>query len=147
MKQFLGFCLLLLFAFAMTSCGRTASDQSLGLAIGLNTDSSAILIKGLPLELMNELEQNPSESIDWRHFFAVYEDVNDTEMQDLAKPLEGTYEIRERMISFRPKSAFQKGQQYIVYCYIQELRLDVLTLFKAQGWQQQQRPLEYRFRY
>lgn len=130
-----------------TSCQQAAEVHPLGLKIKLSNDRSAIEIKGIPQELCNELQEQAPNDPSWDQLVAVYEDLNDPEIQDLVKPLKGTYELRQQSLLFRPAHPFQKGRHYLVQVYAQHLQLNVINLFQTQGWRRQQKPLEYRFQY
>ena len=129
------------------SCSQPKASHDLGLEIRLSEDSTAVIVDHIPQELLYEFSRIATDDDSWKQFFAVYEDAENTEVQNLLAPLSGNYEINDRAVMFRPSLSFTKGKGYIVQVYAQNLQLDAMSLFKRNGWQMKQSPLEYKFRY
>lgn len=145
-RKFLFYCLIGLCCFSW-ACSRPKASNELGLDIRLSEDSTALVVDHLPQELLHELASLSAEDESWKGFFAVYEDAENPEVQHLLAPLSGSYEIEGRAVAFRPALPFIRGKGYIVQVYAQNLQMDALSLFKPNGWQMKQSPLEYKFRY
>lgn len=142
------FCLGLFLSSMFTGCQNTTeSKNALDLDIRLSPDSSSIWIKNLPAELLSEMQNNSGDTILWKQLMAVYAEPADADLRDFQQALPGTYRLNNQQAEFTPRQPFKKGQAYFVLVYPRNLQLNLLSLLQKNSRQNQEKPLEYKFRY
>lgn len=141
-----GFLFCLVGILAISACqNRTGLDNELDLQVRLSPDSSAVMLKNMPAELLTFLQSDSLDTVFCKQFFAVYPETGDPDLRDLQKPLPGNYQLRDSALLFTPLVPFVKGQAYFVQVYPKNLQLNLLQLFKKEGLQSKSKPFEYKF--
>ncbi len=114
--------LVLVLLFSLFSCNPSANNLLQNqIKIYLNTDSSAVIVSGFnPIEL-EELKKDSFQN--YHQLFEVFVKV-DEELQDLQKPIEGEYAIKDSILTFKPIKNFKSGNTYLVECYLNSPHAD-----------------------
>jgi hypothetical protein len=116
------------FILLMLSSCQPKSNHQLEERIDLkiSSDSSSIEFSGINPYLIEELKTDSLSNEDWQHYFSVYQKV-DEDLQELQRPISGTYLINKKSVSFKPDTAFVKDRTYLVELYIQDPNSSVLN--------------------
>lgn len=123
----------------------TTDKGGLGLNIRLSADKSAVLVEPLPPELVSSLSD--TDTLLWKQFLKVYPEPEDPDLRDFQKPMTGKYLLAGNSLRFKPDVPFKKGQAYFAQVQTKDLGLNLMGLFQKKGWQQKQKPQEFRFSY
>lgn len=112
-----------LFLLFIGSCtGQNGNERTAeSMNIRLNSDSSAIELREVPVYIIEKLGSDSLNFLQWSDFFAVYEENQDPEMRDFQSPLSGYYSVEGNRVSFRPDSSFVRGRSYFSRCYTKRL--------------------------
>lgn len=112
-----------LFLSVLSSCTGQNKDERTAesMNIRLNSDSSAIELREVPVYIIEKLSSDSLNFLQWSDFFAVYKESQDPEMRDFQSPLSGSYSVEGNRIRFRPDSAFVRGCSYFSRCYTKRL--------------------------
>lgn len=142
------FCVSLMVLMGLMACqNQPVLKNNLDLIIRLSPDSTAVMVKNLPSELLSDFKADSLDTIFCKQFFAVYPEIADQDLRDLQKPLSGIYQLRDSALYFTPTTPFAKGRAYFVQVYARKLQLNASELLKNEAWRNKTKPLEYKFSY
>jgi hypothetical protein len=99
------------------------------MSIQITKDSAAIEVKGIDAYILNELQTDTLNIVNWNSHFAVFNQAEE-DVQDLEIPIKGNYQLIENGISFKPKFPFKKNKIYLVELYIQNPNTDISQQLK-----------------
>lgn len=140
--------LAIIFLFFILACKQQDKKESSinSLLITLSADSSALELKGIPVDALEELQSDSLPDSLWVNFFAVYEEPSDYEMRDFQPALAGTYLIADSLIRFKPNEEFKSGIAYFSRSYTKMLLNDPEDLLKRRELFSSDGFIEYKFR-
>ena len=119
----------LIFFFSCNS--RTSNQLETKMSIQITKDSAAIEVKGIDAYILNELQTDTLNVVNWNSHFSVFNKVEE-DVQDLETPIKGNYQLIENGISFKPESPFKKNKTYLVELYIQKPNTDISQQLKRE---------------
>ena len=99
------------------------------MSIQITKDSAVIEVKGIDAYILNELQTDTLNVVNWNSHFSVFNKVEE-DVQDLETPIKGNYQLIENGISFKPESPFKKNKTYLVELYIQNPNTDISRQLK-----------------
>ena len=138
----------IIFLFFIHACKQQDTKESPpnSLQITFSTDSTALELKGIPLNAMEELQSDSLPDSLWVNFFAVYEEPSDSEMRDFQPPLAGTYLIKNNIIQFKPNDSFKPDIAYFARSYTKMLLQDSEDLLSRRELFSSDGFIEYKFK-
>ena len=127
MKRNLFFLLLI----SLCSCKSASNNQLVEeISISTNSDSTQIFVNGIDPFILKELKSDSLSISDWKRNISIYLKTKDQDLQDLEKPIEGSYRVQNSSIVFKPIKPFVKSETYIVELYLQNPKGDLMDKLK-----------------
>ncbi len=116
------FYIIFIFLF-ISACGSPdkAVENETSIVISLSRDSSEIVLKGIPKDIIDEFKTDTISEKEWHSFFSVFLEPDDPDLRDTQKPLQGSYSVNDSTINFKPSESFKKGESYFVQCYARKI--------------------------
>lgn len=141
------FCIFIVFLFLFCSCSQKKPTNELtnDLKISLSPDSSQLILSNIPSYVIDEFRQDSLDNNLWTNFFAVYKDTTDLEMRDFQSAIEGTYQITDSSIIFKPQNDWSLNNFYFARCYTKTLLKKPEDILSRRTISPQNDFIEYRF--
>jgi hypothetical protein len=122
------FCLLFFFFACQNKSANVLKDE---ITIEVSQDFSSLIFSNIDDYILKNLSADTLSNSMWAHTIAVYPKAIDEDLQDLEKPIEGKYAIKDKNIVFTPNSSFKKGKSYLVELYLQNPSGDITENLKT----------------
>lgn len=144
MKRNLFFLLLI----SLCSCKSASNNQLVEeISISTNSDSTQIFVNGIDPFILKELKSDSLSISDWKRNISIYLKTKDQDLQDLEKPIEGSYRVQNSSIVFKPIKPFVKSETYIVELYLQNPKGDLMDKLKPSNSPFNQNPVSKEIRF
>ncbi|MDA9555764.1 hypothetical protein N9R54_05975 [Pelobium sp.] len=102
------------------------------LKIEISKDSSSIVLSGIDLFVLKELNADSLSWQSWQQNLAVYPLVEE-DLQDIQKPLSGVYKTEKVKIIFTPNQKFKRGSSYSVEVYLKNPDTEITQQLRPQN--------------
>lgn len=112
----------------------------------LSADNTAVELYNIPVHVIEEFQIDSLDESQWMNFFAIYEETADPELRDFQPALDGSYEIGDGRVRFKPATDFSKGGLYFSRCYTKKLLQDPQDIISARRLSSSDDFIEYKFR-
>lgn len=142
------FYIILIIFLTFPGCGPSEKEikANTGVTIALTADSSGVELQRIPSYAIKEFLADSLKTEQWQDFFAVYEEPSDKEMRDFQPAINGSYTIKDSVVSFVPSPAFKKGKSYFSRCYTRELMQEPEDIIATRDLSPTEGFLEYKFK-
>jgi hypothetical protein len=123
-----GIFFILLFALGCTNQKDNALAEKL--EISFAKQPNTLMVSNIDDYIINSLKEDGLVDGSLTKSFSVFVKTDDEDLQDLQKPIAGTYQLSQNSIIFIPDSSFVKGRNYLVEVYLQNPSGDVTNHLK-----------------
>lgn len=147
MKVICLFLFLSLSIFAGCSHREQASNiYGTSIKMKLSYDNSNVELYPLPDYAIEAFKGDTLSQKQYENLFAIYVDAKDESLQDLQKPVQGTYYLTDTSILFKPQQTFKKNQNYVATCQIKNLIVEPTEIIRSRKLPGKDKPQEFIFK-